>query len=931
MINPPMLGIKDSVGSGATGYAAVAGQFQSIRVLNKGYDFIETPIVEISGGNGEGATAEAKLITEPHEVSFDATGVSTSIQIGIDTSIIGFTTYHKFRDGERVEYKTFGNKSLTGLSTGAIYYVGVIDNKNLKLYTSLNGAIAGVGTTGFTDYGEGNHALRSLNGKAVVGTIQVTNPGSGYENKRRTLQPVGVDTALNIIKVPDHEYRDREVIQYSLDIGDGDNAVISGLSTTLDYYVKVIDKDSFKLSAVGVGTTVKDFYYNTEQYIDFQSTGVGTHSFNYPPISVSVRGTVGISSIEGDTFGCIAQPIVRGQITSIHLTENGVGYGASEILNFERNPEINLYQGNGAYLTPVVAEGSIVDVSVSLGGTDYNTPPNIVVAGVGTGAELVPEMNAQGNIIAIKVNKGGIGYGVSTTTLSVETAGKNASFKPRVQQWTVNNFKRNFANLLNDDIFIDRPTNRAFDLQCSYAYAPRALRKILYTSGSDGDVLYGKKDLTLKSNQEIGQDKHSPIIGWAYDGYPIYGPYGYTTKTGGTITQMKSGYTENAGARVNRPPTTVFPEEFFVEDFKWTYNNDDGILDKNNGRFCVTPEYPNGTYAYFATFEADVEGTGPFVDYKKPAFPYLIGENFNAKPEGFNYERLSNQDDINLNDTNWVRNTYPYALDKDNSGYDYLIEPYTYSTQDSLIKFVEKGGIDGVGIVTGGANYKVGDKLVFEQDTQSTYSAAGRVSEVSGAGIGTISINAVLLDDVELYPTARKGEFIGIASTSHGVKANSVLAISGLSTTSSLLEGSYNVGVTTNKLTLSVGIGTEGVTGIVTYLPVKGDLTYPAIKENDLLRLAGILTTGNFGDEDVKVLNIDRPNSRIRVLRDLKAQTGLSHTATTVISDLPRKFTFRTGISTTYSPDINKEVYFYPKESIGIGSATPVGSAGTVV
>ena len=108
-------------------------------------------------------------------------------------------------DGERVEYKTFGNKSLSGLSTGAIYYVGVIDNKNLKLYTSLNGAIAGVGTTGFTDYGEGNHALRSLNGKAVVGTIQVTNPGSGYENKRRTLQPVGVDTALNIIKVTDHE------------------------------------------------------------------------------------------------------------------------------------------------------------------------------------------------------------------------------------------------------------------------------------------------------------------------------------------------------------------------------------------------------------------------------------------------------------------------------------------------------------------------------------------------------------------------------------------------------------------------------------------------------------------------------------------------------------------------------------------------------
>ena len=931
VINPPILGLNDTVGSGATGYVAVEGNFQEIRVLNPGFDFIDVPIVKITGGNGEGATAEAKIITIPHEVTFDATGVSTSIQIGIDTSIIGFTTYHKFRNGERVEYQTFGKKSLTGLSTGSIYYVGVIDNKNIKLYTSLNGSIAGVGTTGFTDYGEGNHALRSLNGKAVVGTIQITNPGSGYENKRRTIQPVGVDTALNVLHVPDHDYKDLEVVQYSLDIGDGSSTVISGLSTTIDYYVKVVDKDSFKLAAVGVGTTVKDFYYNTEQYADLTSTGIGTHSFNYPPISVEVIGSVGISSISGDTFGCVAQPIVRGQITSIHLTENGVGYGASEILNFERNPEVNLHQGTGAYLTPVVSEGSIVDVSVSLGGTDYNTPPNIVISGLGTGAELVPEMNAQGNIISIKVNKGGIGYGVSTTTVKVETSGKNAFFRPKVQQWTVNNFKRNFANLLNDDIFIDRPTNRAFDLQCAYAYAPRALRKILYTSGSDGDVLYGKKDLTLKNNQEIGQDRHSPIIGWAYDGYPIYGPYGYTSKTGGTIVQMRSGYTENAGARVNRPPTTVFPEEFFVEDFAWTYDTSDGVLDKNNGRFCVTPEYPNGTYAYFATFESDVEGTGPFVDYKKPAFPYLIGENFTAKPESFNYERLSNQDDIDLNKTNWVRNTFPYALDKDNSGYDYVIEPYTYSTQDSVIKFVDKGSVDNIGIVTGGANYKVGDKVVFEQDTQSSYSAAARVKKVSGPGIGTLSVDAILMNDVEFYPSGRRGVFTGIGTTSHGIIDGTVLKISGFTTTTSLLEGSYNVGVTTNQLNLSVAIGTPGATGIVTYLPVSGNLVYPSIKENDILRLTGILTTGNFGDEDVKVLNVDRINSRVRVLRDLKEQTGLSHTATTKIYEIPNRFTFNIGVNTTYSPEFNREYYFHPLESVGLGSATPVGAAGTVV
>ena len=80
--------------------------------------------------------------------------------------------------------------------------------------------------------------------------------------------------------------------------------------------------------------------------------------------------------------------------------------------------------------------------------------------------------------------------------------------------------------------------------------------------------------------------------------------------------------------------------------------------------------------------------------------------------------------------------------------------------------------------------------------------------------------------------------------------------------------------------------------------------------------LSGILTTGFFGDEEVKVLNVDRLNSRIRVLRDLKAQTGLSHTATTVIKDIPRRFTFKTGVTTSYSPKLNTEYYFIQKKQL---------------
>ena len=61
-----------------------------------------------------------------------------------------------------------------------------------------------------------------------------------------------------------------------------------------------------------------------------------------------------------------------------------------------------------------------------------------------------------------------------------------------------------------------------------------------------------------------------------------------------------------------------FPPEFFVEDFTFKVSNDDSVLDENNGRFCVTPEYPNGTYVYFATFDSASASDGIFKNFKKP-------------------------------------------------------------------------------------------------------------------------------------------------------------------------------------------------------------------------------------------------------------------------------------------------------------------------
>ena len=620
VINPPLLSITDNVGSGATGTCAVKGSFKEIRILDSGFDYVEEPIIKITGGNGNNANAVAKLNTVQHEVIFNGDGVGLgtifdSSGAGIGTTVpngkpdsIGFSTYHKFRTGERVIYDPLGGVPVLGLSTDATYYVSSQSEYSIKLHPTYDEAVSGVGTISLTKpFGNGVQSFKSLNGKAILSSVVLIDSGSGYENKEKSCNSIGINTALNSINIENHTFQNGEIVRYSFD-----GTQIDGLSTSLDYYVTVIDSNNFKLSNVGVGTTVKSFYYDTKQYNDLRSVGLGTHKFNYPPINVEVIGQVGLSSIAGKTYEAVVQPIVRGEITSINLSNNGVGYGASEIINFNRKPEVDLYSGKDAVITPVVANGRIVDVSVSYGGTDYNSPPDLVVLGIGSDAKLTPELNSSGNIISVNIESGGIGYGVSTTFVRVDPAGKGIKVNPVIQKWTINEVSKNLLNLNDDDVFISKPVNSDYGLQCSFAYAPRNLRKISYASDADGQILFGKKDLSLVNGVESNSDSHSPILGYAYDGHPIYGPFGFTNKTGGNVVQLTSAYVDESTKKANRPPTSIFPPEFFVEDFTFKPSNDDTVLDENNGRFCVTPEYPNGTYAYFATFDTTPASDGVF-------------------------------------------------------------------------------------------------------------------------------------------------------------------------------------------------------------------------------------------------------------------------------------------------------------------------------
>ncbi|MEQ2008996.1 MAG: YHYH protein [Limisphaerales bacterium] len=88
-------------------------------------------------------------------------------------------------------------------------------------------------------------------------------------------------------------------------------------------------------------------------------------------------------------------------------------------------------------------------------------------------------------------------------------------------------------------------------------------------------------------------------MGWAADGFPIYGPWDYSDakSTNSAVKRMKSSYQLRPGTRASGPGGKF--DGSYVEDFQFVKGA--GDLDEANGRFGVTPEFPQGTYHYVLT------------------------------------------------------------------------------------------------------------------------------------------------------------------------------------------------------------------------------------------------------------------------------------------------------------------------------------------
>ena len=886
VIDVPEIEIIDEQGGLAKAHPNISGKVSEIKILNAGYGYQEKPKITIEGGNGVGCALESNLVTTKVSAGFKA-----DVNVDTPSNVITFLSTIPFEDGEEIVYDSNKNTDLPGIVNSSTYYVGRLTDTTIKLFNTKPDALRKTNEIDIVGVSSGFHFITTLKNKNTFTKIYVTDPGSGYSNRKIKVPSVlsannnvtGINTFDSYIYARNHGFSNGEIVLY-----ESSDTNISGLVTSTQYKIRKIDNDKFRMFDVGIGTLQSDENYLKNRFVKFDSLGVGTHTIGYPPIVVKVEAKSAIGSTT--VIKTELKPIVLGSIDDVYLENGGTGYGCTDIVNYHRRPNVGVSSiTSEALLKPIIIDGSIVDVQIIARGQGFRKNSEILISGQGNYAQLEPVVE-EGKLSAVNIVFGGIGYGSSDTQLTLVNRGKNAKFLANVNEWKVNQVVKS-KNIINpdDDGILHVSKNPDLELQFISFYVPKKLR-------------YQLSDNFTENNKETtGTLQHSPILGYAYDGNPIYGPYAYNTTTGGFIRRMNPSYVLDVDTTSGKRPPN-FEGGYFINDYVFDGSGD---LDLHNGRFAITPEYPNGIYAYFSTIEV-TSGNDSV-----PRYPYIVGPYFYNKPIEENFLPLYNQD-FNVFDTTLSRNIGPYYLNRSNSSYE-LIDPVLEEyKQEFSVTEINDGKIEDVEIFSSGDNYKVDDPVDVDiTDTEGIQSNIV-VRELDGRTVEKFNLVEDTIGNLEFF--IRNPETVVKSTFPHQIANNQPITIGGISTiTSAEFEGVRNVVVDDKEAELAEDIPDVATTGLSTFIKLK-DVS--GFSSNDFIGI---------GSETLLITKVDVQRSGFNVNRI--SNTGIHTVAGDTVKLLPREFKIPTGSVKDFTFE-NYTTFFNPKNSVGVGTT---GSFHTVV
>jgi hypothetical protein len=877
LLNPPKFEIDNTQFQETQVIPQLRGKLTSLIVIDPGFDYIETPTVKLLGGNNPSVVTEVKMKNVTSEIEFNSTTLDTVIDTSTNT--FSFGTPHKFVTGEPVIYKTFGTSPIgigTAPSDGflfndSVYYVANIGaGTSMRLAFTESDALNNQNLINLRTFGGGLQSFVSTLRKRGIDEVNIIQNEKEFEYKKISFISSEIDLEDDIITVENHGFSTGDEVLYSWEPLSGFNgATISGLSTSTYYYVVKLDDDRLKLS------NQKD----QVDYVNLTSKDSNSIYFlEYSPIRVEISGTISVDGLSPLGYNAEITPLIKGKVVAARMKKTPElrtdKFGNKNILNYEKYPSIDVVEGSGASFSPLIVDGKVKDVIVKSTGSNYFNSVELSIEGNGFGAKINPVI-VNGSIIDVNVVNGGVGYASTNTTIQVNAIGSGVKLKANLPSLSVNEVEKYGIQNIEDGAIFGK----------NYSL-----------TGNSYGVYFLNEKLKQSLNIPNTPTSHSPIVGWSYDGCPIYGPYAYANIDGtGGIIKMRSGYNY-----VNSTGTNGSIK--LVEDYQFINS---GTLDKYNGRFCVTPEYPNGVYAYFCTVDEN----------NIPEFPYVIGPEYNCTSieENFN---LKNNQDLDFNNLNLVKWTVPYRVEDTESKYEYFEFFRDLSKKDIVIEQSSSGSINSIEIVNGGDNYQINDALVFDNNGTSGFGAIAKVSEISGVGVSSISSQSNTISGVTFISDGVT--VTGIASTYHSLKNNSYVNISGISTTLlKSLEGFRKVNVSNLETNLLANLASSATTGIVTSIQVGASLS-----------LFDIDCQIKVDSEVMKVIGQDYKNNLLNVLRPI---SGPSHTSPATVELLPNKFTLSSLVfnPASYS-EVNNHYYFNPSESVSIGSSLGVGLGNTL-
>ena len=862
VINPPIITSPTTSGTAAKIQPVVSGGIEKVYVDSQDFDIDKIVSINISGGNGSGASLEPVLVKKSRDVLFNAASFKNGGGINTTTNMIIFSSDHNFVNGEEIIYNSTGNSEIligtgtSSLSNFGAYFVDVINNTTIRIFNSVSDQLEGSNPVGLFSGSTGIQKFSTSKLKKTISYVEVLNSGEGYTNRKLPLNSAGISVQNNLFEFENHGFKDGELVTY-----DYETSTINGLDKNNQYYILTSSKDNFRLCDAGVGGTNRS-NYDRKNYVTFTDTGSGYQYFNYPNVSVSIDfTTVGIGT-DTQVRTITTTPVIKGGIIDLYLYEAGTDYG-STVLNYELKPILNIENGKLAELTPVINDGKLISVNINYGGIEYHSIPELTLndsSGSGSGAELRANIS-NGSISSVEVISSGMGYSSIDSSILVKSAGTNALLRSSVRELTVDDSKDRFSN------------GESF-LNGKYSV-------INYFSN-------------LRDSFREDAIKKSGIIGWAFDGHPIYGPFGSEDPTNleSDPKRMTSGYVLDTTLVSNRP--VGFSSGFFVEDYTFKGGKD---LDEHNGRFEKTKEFPNGTYVYHATLDS----------LNNPEFPYFIGNSYNSK----SHLNESLNQNFDFNQTNLLRNTLPYKISEKGANYDYVPQSNDNVDQSAKIESLITGSIDSLSINNSGENYKVGDIINFTSNGVGSGLLVS-VNEVEGKKLEKIETNSVQYTN-NVFEWVDKNTTRIYVLPQHDFNNSDTVKISGFSTNLNYLNGSFGIEVKspTNAVALST-VKTSTATTEIYVSPIPNDIA--------------IGSSIGIGTETLSVLGVFPNDNILRVERGL---VGSTHPVGTAITFFPDNFTITTPDSDKFDSKINKKIFFNPSESVGFGTISGISTSVT--